>query len=128
LFEIFQPLFQGPFLLLQTLNFVVLGLNLPVLLEEFVQEHGVDGLVPDGVYAVFPVVHDQIRVHLFDLLEDQAELGEALRINIRLVLERDRLSREKFFNRAPPRPVDRVLAFNPPPICVQSWPFEGNKS
>jgi len=58
----------------EVLNLRVLTFDLVMLLEKFIQQHGVDRFVTDAVNLVPVVPHHQIRVHLVNVLRDEAIL------------------------------------------------------
>jgi len=66
----------------------ILGQQLLVLLDEFIQEHGVHRLVTHSVNAVLLVAHHLVGGNLVHLLGYQAKLRNAIGINFRLVMER----------------------------------------
>ena len=61
-----------------------------MLLEEFIEQHGVHLIVANTVGFTFFVAHDQIRIPLVDVFGHKSELRCACRINVFLVAERHR--------------------------------------
>ena|SRR2546429_5135655 len=76
------------FLLLRDRCFLLL--DLAMLLEEFVQQHRVHRFVADGVRLAVVIARDQVRIHFLDLLGDEAELREAIGVELFLIKECDR--------------------------------------
>ena len=79
-----------------------------MLFEELIEQHRVHGFVAHRVRSACSVASDQIRIHFFHLLGHEAELGDGVRVEVVLVVERDRFQRKNCFTRLVHR-LDRVL-------------------
>ncbi len=77
---------DGRFLLLQP---AVLLLDLAVLFQELVEQHRVHCFVAYSVYLAICIAHHQVGVHLLYLLRDQAELRDAIGIDLFFIMEGD---------------------------------------
>src|SRR5215467_5408639 len=67
-----------------------------MLLEKFVEEHGVDGFVADAVNAMIAVAHNQFGIHLIHFLGDETKLRCAVRVQLRFVAEGYRSERKQY--------------------------------
>ena len=68
-----------------------------MFLEEFIEQHGIDRFVADGLWFSFLVARDQLRADLSHLLGDQTKRERLRRIGVFLVTEGDRFERKESF-------------------------------
>src|SRR5262249_1232660 len=104
----FQGCLQPHYGRLQLSHFLFLRLHLAVFFEELVEQHRVHRLIAYRVRLALVVASHQVWIHLFNLLGDQTELGNAIRIKLVVVAEGNRSEREDRFARLVHR-LDRVF-------------------